>query len=353
MSASPFARIVVAALLAASVSCADTHEGYSPPEGVEIKRLVVSELLVESDIRGLTYDFNVKDSRMVVADVYADSAIVVFDTAGTVLRRLGPKGEGPGETGVVTDLEIRGDTAWIWDTGLSRLYSLDLTDPQADLVGRTLPAPGAGTVTAVHRVRSRFYGTGASRQGTFAEWSADSSTVQWKGEHSRLVRRLPKEQWLHVAYTFSAVEPDLGRLALGLHQTGEFMIVDLATAQTLSDQQIGSWPILTERITRGDMWKYRMTDEAIMGYYGASASSGHVAALFIGKPEAEADLENSYDARDVHVFDWNGELTEIYRLDRPVVDIALTEDRLYGLIVEPIPQIRVWRLPKVIQAPCF
>lgn len=349
-------RAVVVMLAAAAVGCGDQYEGYRPPEGVGITRLVVSELLVEEDIRGLAYDFDVSGSWMVVADIFADSAIMILDTAGNVVRRLGQKGEEPGETQTITDLVLRRDTAWIWDAGLNRLYSLDLADPQSLLVGRTLPPPGGGSVSAVHRAKNRFYGTGRSRLGIFAEWSADSSVAHWRGEFSRMLANLSKDQRWHVSYAFSAIEPDLGRLAIGLHQTGEFMIIDIETGSTLSERQIGSWPILTERVTRGDAWTYRMMEESIMGYYGVSPSLEHVAALFIGKPEAEADLENSYDARDVHLFDWNGELLKIYHLDRPVVDIALTEDRLYGLVVEPIPQVRVWGLPKVIppeQIQCF
>jgi len=339
--------VVLLTIGVCAAGCND-YEGYGMPDGVHVTRLVVSDLITEKGIRGLAYDFDVSDSLIVFADIYADSAVVVMDTAGRVVRRLGPKGEGPGETESITDLEILRDTVWLWDSGLSRLYSLNLANVGDSLVGRTLPPPGNGSVATVHRVESRFFGTGSSRDGIFVEWSADSSVARWKGSISTVVARLPREQWLHVNYGFSAVEPHLQRLAIGLHQSGELLIVDLTTGETLADRQVGSWPLQTKRITRGEAWSYGVTGESIMGYYGVSTALGRIAALFIGKTEAEADLENSYDARDVHVFDWDGTLLEVYRLDRPVVDIALKEDRLYGLVAEPIPQIRMWRLPKVI-----
>ena len=52
-----------------------------------------------------------------------------------------------------------------------------------------------------------------------------------------------------------------------------------------------------------------------------------------------------YGKRDVHMFNWNGELIRIYRLTRGVTDIAVLGDWVYGLVNDPLPAVLRWPLP--------
>jgi hypothetical protein len=51
----------------------------------------------------------------------------------------------------------------------------------------------------------------------------------------------------------------------------------------------------------------------------------------------------------IHVFDWEGELNRVFRLDHPVTAIALDEEEtaIYAVVEDPTPQILVFPLPDV------
>jgi hypothetical protein len=54
-----------------------------------------------------------------------DRQIRVYDEAGTLLRRIGGAGEGPGEFGGSPSFGVVGDTVWAYDGRLERITLFD------------------------------------------------------------------------------------------------------------------------------------------------------------------------------------------------------------------------------------
>lgn len=343
------------------VGCGDDAEGYSLPDDVVAVPLFDGRVIAQDAIRGAASGIAVEGDRIVMVDMFADSAIVVLDTAGNLVGRYGPRGDGPTEVRMLTQATISRDTAWFWDPRLSRLYSLPLQGPDVDLRSFSLPAPpsGGGITRAFVRDGS-VVGTGAGYVGLYYEWTASEglasvdSVGRWIGSLSKMLRDLSEEQRVHANQSFSAVSPDGTRLAIGSLTTGEFLIADLDTGVRITEKRLGEWPVKWETIQVGPGWTFEPTKESLIGYVNVKESGPRVLGLFVGKSYAEASLEMSFDARDVHVFDWDGNLQAVYRLDRPVTDIELRGNKLYGVAVEPIPKIIVWDLPKPVpDIDCF
>lgn len=89
----------------------------------------------------------------------------LFSPTGRVVRRWGMKGGGPGEFRAPRMLGRRGDSIWVWDSGLARLTVFS----EAGRLTRTLALPSAGQATllstgqvSVHTIRN-FGPNGESR----------------------------------------------------------------------------------------------------------------------------------------------------------------------------------------------
>lgn len=300
-------------------------------------------------LRGVASDFAVRGDRIVLLDMFADSAIVVFDTAGNLIRRLGARGDGPSEVRNLTHVDIPGDTATLWDAGHRRLYRLVLSEPESELMTVPIPPPSNGVIDRAFARGGGYVGTGLTYEGVYFEWPSADTIGRWRAEQSRILRELPEMRRFMASAAFSTIKPDRTRLAVGHLDTGELLIVDLNEGVVLFENRVGAWPVEWETIDRGGgNVQHRLAAESLLGYARVKEADQSVAALFVGKPRKEAQLQMSFDARDVHIFDWDGNLQAAYRLDRPVTDIEVRGRKLFGLIAEPIPQLVVWTLPKEI-----
>jgi len=73
-----------------------------------------------------------------------DMQIRVFDEKGRPLRRIGGRGEGPGEFAVLTSFGVVGDTVWVSDT---RLRRITLFDREGNIIS-AVPATGVAIETS-------------------------------------------------------------------------------------------------------------------------------------------------------------------------------------------------------------
>lgn len=350
--------------LALLAACGD-QGAYEVPEDVRAVPLFDGRTIAEAAIRGTANDFAVSGDRIVFADMFADSTVVVLDTAGTVLQRFGPRGDGPTETRTVNHVEIVRDTVWWWDSELHRISRVPLADLKGEAVQSTrVSVPATGIVSQVYVRGGRVVGTGMSDDGLYHEWLVPDArsyrmvlpneTGRWKGSSSRMVAELPDGERWQASQSVAAVSEDGERLVVGYLDTGELVIVDLVTGRKIAEERLGDWDVEWETVRTGSGSYVRTTEESLIGYISMNEAGPRVVGLFVGKSRAEAALPMSLDAREVHVFDWTGQLEAVYRVDRPLGDVELQGDRLYGLVVEPIPKIVVWELPRrVADQACF
>ena len=87
--------------------------------------------------------------------------------------------------------------------------------------------------------------------------------------------------------------------------------------------------------------RFAWNDDNEMAFQGVAASRNYVYALFCG-----CSIEEQRTSSVVQVFRWNGDFVAELQLDRPVLEIAVDEDRtLYGAAEEPYPGVAEWALP--------
>ena len=87
--------------------------------------------------------------------------------------------------------------------------------------------------------------------------------------------------------------------------------------------------------------RFAWNDDNEMAFQGVAASRHYVYALFCG-----CSIEEQRTSSVVQVFRWNGDFVAELQLDRPVLEIAVDEDKtLYGAAEEPYPGIAEWALP--------
>jgi hypothetical protein len=82
------------------------------------------------------------------------------------------------------------------------------------------------------------------------------------------------------------------------------------------------------------------------GYSSVAASDSLVFALFSGRAEAHFPGRHGSHGEFVHVFDWDGRLDRVIRLDREVVGIATdrTGSKLYAITERPESAVLVFSI---------
>lgn len=81
------------------------------------------------------------------------------------------------------------------------------------------------------------------------------------------------------------------------------------------------------------------------GYVAVAATDDRIYALFSGRITAAFGREAPY-GEYVHVYDWNGEMQGVLKLDRASVGIAVDPEgeALYATTEDPRPAVRAYSL---------
>ena len=308
-------------------------------------------VLAAGDYLGAPTEMVVAGERLLVLDAIGASVLHVIDArTGGHVRSLGGRGEGPGEYRSPWSLAResgRPDQPWVYDVQLGRLTRVDLTPSastpaQAEIVriqgealatqpvwvhDSLLVSPGLST-----RGRLSFYG----RDGTFrraagplpeGNGGVPPAILQqaWMGR----VASNPRTGWIALA-TLHADQVEIYRPdgTLVRKVRGPFRFDPQFTVEQMQGQPV---------MASGDAMRF--------GYADVETTADEIYALFSGRTR-ESFKGAASVGRYVHVYDWQGELKRVYRLDSDVIAIAVSPDgkRLYGARHEPEPGIVVFVL---------
>jgi len=150
-----------------------------------------------------------------------------------------------------------------------------------------------------------------------------------------------------------ALHPDGSRVALAYSHSGELVIARTSDGETLSLSRHGDWDEATNEVesrtsSTGMKVEYSYLTSPI-GYMGICATETAIYALWVGVPMSResSTMMAGIDPREIHVYDWDGQLKAILRTDHPVLQPYVAGDRLYTIWPEPIPEVRVWDLSEV------
>jgi hypothetical protein len=82
------------------------------------------------------------------------------------------------------------------------------------------------------------------------------------------------------------------------------------------------------------------------GFIDIVATNDRIFALFSGRTRNEAPGRASY-GQFVHVYDWEGRLSAVYRLGSEALSIAVSTDgrRLFAVQHDPLPAVVAYALP--------
>ncbi len=80
------------------------------------------------------------------------------------------------------------------------------------------------------------------------------------------------------------------------------------------------------------------------GYIDVTVTATHFFALYSGRTRGEYPGKANF-ANLIHKFTWDGELVQVFELDRDVLMITVDEEEktLYGTQLYPIPEIVVYK----------
>jgi hypothetical protein len=290
--------------------------------------------LVRDDLHGLPTKMEIVSDRIVVVDVMAERAVVVFDLQGNLFARHLPKGDGPKEARRIETVVGIEDTVYAWDTGRSRVvkFSVDELPADASYPADILPGVLSWSLVPV----DDGYLLAVLADGLFVRWRGETE-ADTLGEAPPVLRELkPENRTLNRALRLLARHPTKPLVALAFMGTGEFMIADFDGNPMSEVVRPVEWEVNNEE---------PRSPPRMVTYMNLAVTDSAIFALFAGKPLEEAIIDGALDARQVHVHDWAGKLLGIIEVDRPALDIAVKDGSLYTLHHEPIPELRRYTLP--------
>lgn len=348
---SPCRAVAVLVLLLAAAACS---RGEAAVRGAsQYPVLLHGRVLTDTLELALPVGLVATDSFVVVQDAHSERAVHLIDRAGHLVGTTGRQGSGPGE---FVDAETafgrpgHPGEVWIYDVQLRRLTGYDVQtlrerpdaapmhDPVTLDLGPTVDVPrwlDDSTLVALNAMM----GPGENRFTLLGRDGRRLRTVGSPPPGSARVIPFVRQQ----AYGGKiAVHPSRPLFVLAGHYTGQLEIygrdgnlrLRLATPESFTPDFHTAPDGLN--MARGPHFRF--------GYVDVAATGNRIYALFSGHAEKDDD---PYYGEFVHVFDWNGKLLKVLRLDGPALRLAVdpAARTLYALRHEPQPQLVAYDLP--------
>lgn len=305
-----------------------------------------------ADMIQMASAIGVTDQHVVFGDD-ADSMLKAFPRdRPRSLQSVGRRGSGPGEFRTIWSIQVRGGpggehTVWSYDPQLARLTgntfdANGILGPGDSIVNLQL----AGSPISVQWLNDSVL----VASGFFVE--ARLALLDNAGRLTKMIGQIPLERADVPAFAAQqalqpsmAVRPGGGEVALGARYAGRIDIYSLPSGNLTSGQvPIPFSPAMTLS-KRGELTIFVSGQDTRFGYTAITGTADRIYALFSGRTRSESG--QAYAGQDVHVFTWSGEFLEAFRLDRDVVDIAITRNgkELFATAFEPEPSIVVYAIP--------
>jgi hypothetical protein len=282
--------------------------------------------------------------RLLVTDRLMHPHIVVLDrNTGTILRRFGANGGGPGEfrdpTWVFID-SMDPPRAWVWDDHNRRLTLLDLLAAGADLIAEQIRINPAQPVLGMVWSGDNLIANGFFGEHAFLILDREGQTVTGIAtDHPFTERDVPVSMGRRfLNRTYMAVGPVHRRLVLAYQFKNR---LDFYTANGEPYGTITGPRAATARFhVRGDRFFWDPANE--MTYQGLAATDCYVYASFNG-----TRLEESAPGDLIQVFRWDGAFVGEFATDRPLFRFNVSQDDtvLFGAFEDPYPRVGEWPLP--------
>lgn len=276
-----------------------------------------------------------------------DTTFFVHDIAtGRVLSVFGREGSGPGEFRNVGSLSLRREpgfsrsTIWAFDRALGRMTEIDLRVPRAPRLGQIVSGELAGQYSTFWLSPTSIVGVGAFTDKRLTLYDSTGKRVRSLGSLPLLDEGVPATVAHQALQPSTAVSATGHRLAVGARYSGQVDMYSMPEGMLSSARAPVPFRPRIDVGSNGAMLVFRTDRDTRFGYISMTSSADRVFALFSGRSRAQFPGRANY-ARELHVFDWNGRLIEVMRLDRDVFAIASNQEGniLYAISHDPDSEI--------------
>lgn len=363
MTVGPVLRFLApAAILAAFAACGAQSASTGRDEPGELDHSTLDPQRVEGrtlyadSTLGLAGRLAVLGDKLVVIDAYGDSAIHVVRRAdGEPLQHFGRRGQGPGEfdgASSVDPVSGRDDAFWVFDTALARLTLVELTSDNGVATANRdvfINIQAEASVIDVVSIGDGFVSTGFFSVGRLGRFDAEGKLIETVGEVPETSTGTFPAAVRQQAYQ-PTLQPNPSRtmLVIGTRHSDQLEIYQAdGTPVQRVDGPFRFEPADFDMAQSGEQVTMVEGIELRYGYVSVAATDDRIYALFSGRTNAAFEIEAPY-GEYVHVYDWDGELHDVLKLDRASLGIAVDPhgEELYATTEDPQPAVRVYSLPK-------
>lgn len=293
------------------------------------------------------------DSFLVVLDAHLDPAVHLISTEGRYLGGLGRDGEAPGEFRAprsILPATDRSDVFWVYDIALRRLTRIEPDHRGTDETGRevrTIVLHSDAVITdPAWRAPEGILALGFFSEGRFRRFDGEGRMLGTVGSLPDADREVPGHVLQHAWQGRMERRPDGSLLAVGFRHAGRLEIF------SPEGELVRRAAVPFEFLPRFWVEEYPdgpglgTGDDLRFGYVNLAASQDRIYGLFSGRLRGPSEGRGPF-GRHIHVFDWEGRLLRVWRLDTDAVAIAVSadEDVLYAARHEPTPAVLRYELP--------
>lgn len=345
------------ALPVAVAACSPSAPGYGDPAEMDHSALspvaVVGEVVAEPSDLGLPFELEVLGEHLVILDAASDSAVLVMrKDDGELIRSFGRRGHGPGEyEGAWSVDPVAGSDQqfWIYDASLHRLTHVDLS---RDFEGgarhgeRIINLVAEATVLDPTRLDSIFVSLGFFQSGRLGQFDEEGRFLRTVGSLPQDAHEVPPQILQHAFQSTLEPNPSRTLLAVATRHADRLEIYRPdGTLVASARPPFGFLPKFEVRVRRGEP-SMATGDDLRFGYVDLATTEDHIYALFSGRTRYGFPGTANY-GEYVHVYDWEGRLQTVVKLDSEALAIAVdTADRsLYALRHDPRPAVVRYGLP--------
>ena len=298
----------------------------------------------------------VAGDRLVVLDRSAPKVHLFNLADGRRLASFGRNGDGPGEFRSARHVQPANDPGevWIYDMGLRRMTRLRFGAEPAPRVQEVVNLDAGGGVflhpvwlTDTSMVVSGIFPRHA--EGRLLLARRDGGMIRMLGEAPRHPggAAIPTTVLQHAYEGPVSVRPDRSRFAVATRQADRLEIFG-ANGEPLAqvNGSTGFLPVFEVRQREAGV-SMAIGGDLRVGYVDLASTDDRIYALFSGQLAASAGSTSFY-GREIHVFDWSGELLHRLPLDEPAFTIAVDPagTRLYAIRHDPAPAIIRYQIPR-------
>lgn len=298
----------------------------------------------------------VVDDRLVVLDRSAPMVHVLRLADGSIAGSFGRSGEGPGEFRSAWHVErdpAAADAFWIYDITLRRLTRLQFGGeemPEIREIVNLKDAPGV-LMHPAWLSDTRLIAAGVFPQfpeGRLIMTDREGRAIRMLGRTPSHpgAEAIPTTVLQHAYEGPVTVRPDRSRFAIATRHADRLEIFSADGAEVAEVAGSSGFLPRFETRTRAAGVSMAIGDDLRAGYVDLDSTDEHVFALFSGARMGEAGRDTFY-GRQVHVFDWAGNVIARLELPVPVLTLAVTPDgrRLFVAQHDPEPAIVSFDVP--------